>query len=68
VTDSAYAAWKLYAEVAGVSVTALVEAIGQEMAAASADGQNMADYRPELVLAARRIDALNRQRKGSRRM
>jgi len=68
VTDSAYAAWKLYAEEAGVSVTALVEAIGQEWAAVAATGQNMADFRPELVSAARRIDVLNRQRKGAERM
>ncbi len=66
VTNEAFEAWHRYAREAGVSVSGLIEAIGTEFAAVGATGQDMGEHRPELIKAARRVDAGNRRRGADR--
>ncbi len=66
VTDEAFEAWRHYATEAGVSVSGLIEAIGTEFAEAAAAGQDMGAYQPDLLKAARRVDAGNRRRGADR--
>jgi len=58
----AYDAWQHYATEAGVSITGLLEAIGHHLAAVDATGADLGDYQPDLLQAARRIDASHRRR------
>ncbi len=62
LTDPAFDAWHDYATEAGVSVSGLLEAIGRQLAEVAATGTDMSEHQPDLLKAARRIDAANRRR------
>ncbi len=58
LTADSHAGWQRVADEQGVSVRALVEVFGLELAAA----EDTDTYRPDLILAARRLDVERRRR------
>lgn len=61
----AHAAWQMFAEENGCSLTGLLESIGQDLAKEMAEAGD-SDIRQLWVKAARKIDAARRRRGGDR--
>lgn len=70
VSEQAHETWQEFAGANGVSMTALLETLGQELAGdiqkAEADGGDATDIRQAWVKAARKIDAQRRRRGADR--
>jgi hypothetical protein len=64
LSDNAYEAWQLFATANGVSLTALLEALGLELEAELANVEPE-DLRQAWVKMGRRIDAQRRRRGGN---
>jgi hypothetical protein len=61
LTDESYEAWHGFAAANGVSVTAIVEAMGERFAAVN-NGTQLAPAGAEMVTRAREIDEARRRR------
>lgn len=62
ISKDAYEAWQTFARQRGVSMTALIEAIGQTLAVVIGQGIELPEMGEGIVAQAREIDAENRRR------
>lgn len=65
LSDEAHDAWQVFAEENGVSITGLVEALGQDLLLGMRK-EGATEIRQDWVKDARRIDAARRRRGGDR--
>jgi hypothetical protein len=62
VSDEAHEIWQSFADENGVSITGLIEAIGQGWSTAVGGGGDLTQLDPDLVQRARRVDVVRRRR------
>jgi hypothetical protein len=62
VSDDAHQIWQNFADENGVSITGLIEAIGQGWSTAVDGGNDLTQLDPDLVMRARKVDVLRRRR------